>query len=85
VKKASEDEKAKTEGKRKQSEKAVQKALEKARRQAEDAEKRAVAATAAAAAAAAGKEVTLTFPSHWTKANAGDEDERHLVPVQVNE
>jgi hypothetical protein len=81
VKKASEDLLAKTEGKRKKSEDAVKKALEKAKHQAEEAERRAVAATAAAAA---GKEATLTFPSHWTKAKAGDEDERHLVPVQVS-
>ena len=83
MKKASEKKLLATKDKRKQSEKAVQKALEKAHHQAEEAEKRAVAATAAAAAAAAaaGKEVTLTFPSHWTKATTGDEDERHLVPV----
>ena len=81
MKKASEDEKEK----RKKSYDAVKKALEKAKHQAEEAEKRAVAATTAAASASAGNEVKSAFPSHWTKATAGDEDERHLVPVQVSE
>jgi hypothetical protein len=70
-----------TESKKKKSEDAAKKALEEAKYQIEEAEKRA----AAAAAASAGIEERLTWPSHWTKATDGDEDERHLVPVQVSE